>query len=375
MNAARIQWRPLGQMLVERGLLTPEELEEVLEAQQQSGRPLGQIIVDRKLISGPTLALTLAEQCGIELKTDTGFGTGLWSAIQRRHREENRRRTDLRAVPAPAEPVEPEETLDLSAEAAEDPEDAAGQTQQLERLAEKLADRDARLREMAEHSDEIEAMRAQLAEANARMIELEEALQERQRRVEALEAEEPAHEPEPAVEALAAELADRELDVDERMRQVEAASVELADRARELAEQEQAVVGRQRAILTAAADLEQRRSSLEERERALAEREAERELHGNGTPPSAEVREFAARHVPAPPEPPEAADGHWKLDSLSRLVEESADDFPDRVDEWRYILFYLRNEAYIDGTLPSKFDSLVEESFGELLGIPESLAS
>lgn len=98
MDAAKILWQPLGEMLVERGLLTPEELEEVLQAQEECGRPLGEIIVDRALISGPTLALTLAEQCGVELTTEGGFGTGLRSEIQRRHDRENRRRPHLRAI-------------------------------------------------------------------------------------------------------------------------------------------------------------------------------------------------------------------------------------------------------------------------------------
>src|SRR5881392_1293612 len=45
---------------------------------------------------GPTLALTLAQQCGVELTLDEGFGTGLRSEIVRRHEGE---RTRLRAVP------------------------------------------------------------------------------------------------------------------------------------------------------------------------------------------------------------------------------------------------------------------------------------
>src|SRR5207248_728128 len=57
-----------------------------------------------------------------------------------------------------------------------------------------------------------------------------------------------------------------------------------------------------------------------------------------------------------------------ELGALKGLLEESADDFPDRADEWRYTLFYLRNEADIDGSLPGRFDALVEECFGELLG-------
>ena len=72
--------------------------------------------------------------------------------------------------------------------------------------------------------------------------------------------------------------------------------------------------------------------------------------------------------------PPQPDTHGWSLDDLNRLVEERADEFPDRADEWRYTLFYLRAEADIDGTLPSKFDSLVDECFGELLAAPPAAA-
>ena len=402
MDAAPFQWRPLGQILVDRGLLTPDELEEVLLAQQQSGKPLGQIIVDRRLISAPTLAQLLAEQCGVELETDTGFGTGLWSAIKRRHDADGRRRGDLHVVPAPDEPgpesspaAEQDETDDplaegeepgpqlaspATAEAEEDSRLAElEQARELERLSEELEDREARLGELAARSDEIEVARVQLAEANERVVALEDALLERQRRVEELEAEQhtkregqkaaPRRTEREAVtreqaklrEGLESlkreqqELASQLDDVRERELALEERAAELADRERDLTEREQAIAGRQRAVLTAAADLEQRRIALEEQ--------------GNGVPSSPEVREFAERHLPTPPERPEPVDGYrWNLDTLTRLVEESADYFPDRADEWRYTLFYLRNEARVDGALPRKFDSLVEECFGELLG-------
>ncbi len=99
MDAAPSLWRPLGEMLVDRGLLTREELDDVLAAQKESGRKLGEIIVDRGYISGPTLALTLAEQWGVELTSDEGFGTGLRTEIQRRHEGERQRRPDLHALP------------------------------------------------------------------------------------------------------------------------------------------------------------------------------------------------------------------------------------------------------------------------------------
>jgi len=79
-------WRPLGELLVEKGLVTQDELEAALEEQAESGRLLGAILVERGFVSGPALAVALAEQYGVELATERGFGTGLWAEIDRRHR-------------------------------------------------------------------------------------------------------------------------------------------------------------------------------------------------------------------------------------------------------------------------------------------------
>ena len=346
MTAAHVTWRPLGALLVEKGLLTSEELEDALAAQQTTGKRLGQILVDRGHVSGPALTNALAEQYGIELKTEEGFGTGLRAEIERRH-------STRRPLVAVEEEEEEEVVAELPAEAPVEPEpsDANGHGDvvlaelepQLEehwaRLAEaeaNLAARDARI---AELEAELEAMKRRLYESQANgsaaehVRRLEEVIAEQDKALRALEealqareTPEEAGDREPALEARAAQLAERE---------------------RELAEHEQVLEGRQRGILAAAADLEQRRRSLEERERFAARRDA-----------------AAPELVPAP-----RPDAHGcNLDTLTRLVEERADDFPERADEWRYTLFYLRNEADVDGTLPSRFDELVDECFGELLG-------
>jgi hypothetical protein len=85
MEAAEA-WRPLGELLVHKGLVTEEELGLALEEQADSGRLLGAILVERGYVSGPALAVALAEQYGVELATERGFGTGLWAEIDRRHR-------------------------------------------------------------------------------------------------------------------------------------------------------------------------------------------------------------------------------------------------------------------------------------------------
>jgi hypothetical protein len=87
VEAAENIRRPLGELLVTKGLVTKDELELALAEQDDTGRLLGAILVERGYVSGPALAIALAEQYGVELKTERGFGTGLWAEIDRRHRE------------------------------------------------------------------------------------------------------------------------------------------------------------------------------------------------------------------------------------------------------------------------------------------------
>lgn len=110
MEAAHPIWRPLGQLLVDKELLSQEELEAVLAEQARSGRRLGEIIVERRLVSGPSLTSALAEQWGIVLTTESGFGTGLRAEIEARHRAARQR--EFGAEPEP----ETEITLDVVAE-------------------------------------------------------------------------------------------------------------------------------------------------------------------------------------------------------------------------------------------------------------------
>jgi hypothetical protein len=86
VEAAEQSWRPLGELLVTKGLVSEDELQRGLKEQEETGRLLGTILVERGFVSGPALAVALAEQYGVELDTQVGFGTGLWAEIDRRHR-------------------------------------------------------------------------------------------------------------------------------------------------------------------------------------------------------------------------------------------------------------------------------------------------
>lgn len=83
-DRARHAPRPLGQILVERGLISRAELEEALSEQRKTGRRLGEILLAHRLITRPSLARALLDQQGLALERDRGFGSGLFAAIERR---------------------------------------------------------------------------------------------------------------------------------------------------------------------------------------------------------------------------------------------------------------------------------------------------
>jgi outer membrane biosynthesis protein TonB len=94
------------------------------------------------------------------------------------------------------------------------------------------------------------------------------------------------------------------------------------------------------------------------------------------------------RPVPPPPPPPSppaprpaaAAPGvidirtrvtaqprRWNLWDLERRARDEAQADPLRYEEWSYLFVHLRQFATPDGSLPTEFDGLVRESFGDLL--------
>lgn len=62
------QRKKLGEILLEKGLITEEQLKEVLLEQQKTGISLGQILIDRGLITPNILGEILSSQLGIEYK-------------------------------------------------------------------------------------------------------------------------------------------------------------------------------------------------------------------------------------------------------------------------------------------------------------------
>jgi hypothetical protein len=76
----------LGTLLVQQGAVTSDEVEEALNAQVEKGDPIGEILMESGAVCRPILDRALAEQRGVELHFERGFGSGLRDWIEHRHR-------------------------------------------------------------------------------------------------------------------------------------------------------------------------------------------------------------------------------------------------------------------------------------------------
>ena len=87
---ARNTRRRLGEILVERGLLTEAQLAQVAKLQQESGKRLGRLLIEQKAVTEPELLDALAEQLDVPLVTlrpglyDAAAGALLTREVARR---------------------------------------------------------------------------------------------------------------------------------------------------------------------------------------------------------------------------------------------------------------------------------------------------
>jgi hypothetical protein len=174
------------------------------------------------------------------------------------------------------------------------------------------------------------------------------------------------------VDRLEAKLTARESALAARERDLQAALEELRAA--------QAAPAAQTAAAPAAVD----DSELTRREHKLVERigrvtAREVELARRAAALALREREFEARPEPEPEPEPERApepqpapavhtdrNGHYNLVTLEGLVEHRSGEFPDRAEEWTSYLFFLRDYAAPDGSLPDSFDSLISDTFSDL---------
>jgi type IV pilus assembly protein PilB len=84
--------KQLGQILLEQGLLTPEQLDRALEEHRNTPKSLGRVLIDMGYIRERDLVRALAEQVGLEFvdltdyRVDPGVTALLPEALCRRYR-------------------------------------------------------------------------------------------------------------------------------------------------------------------------------------------------------------------------------------------------------------------------------------------------
>lgn len=193
----------LGALLLRKGLVSPVELEDALEAQRTKGGLLGEILVRSGLASRPAIEDALAEQVGRRVEFEAGFGTGLRSQIASRR---PRRGSPVARPHAPAPvqalavapaphpvlevvPDEPEQADPEPAEIAvvhalpverdDEPDPVAelvAQAEHWERVADELRDeRDAVQHVLAARDRALAEAYAQIEEAAERLVASEHA--------------------------------------------------------------------------------------------------------------------------------------------------------------------------------------------------------
>jgi transcriptional regulator with XRE-family HTH domain len=149
-------------------------------------------------------------------------------------------------------------------------------------------------------------------------------------------------------DARLAEVVERERRFEQELAAERAASAELMETVAELTEALRGSEEQARELNETAAAAEQEAERLREE---LAERD----------------RALGAVRAKAPIDDASGEPMHYDLAALEQRISEREADFPDRAEEWRAYLRFLREFAHADGELPPTFNTLVREVFRELL--------
>jgi hypothetical protein len=59
--------------------------------------------------------------------------------------------------------------------------------------------------------------------------------------------------------------------------------------------------------------------------------------------------------------------GTWNLNDLQRAVDSQTGATPEEVENWRTYLYFVREHASPDGSLPRSLDALIADVFADVL--------
>jgi hypothetical protein len=175
------------------------------------------------------------------------------------------------------------------------------------------------------------------------------------------------------VESDDTEMTRRESLVDQRVQVVTARERRLAEHMGKLAVREKELekglaklAAAERKVKADADEVAASRKKLADRKAQLAV--DERELATRPAAPAPEPDSPTIAPAPALPVP----HGTWNLVDLQRAVDAHASSSPAQAEEWRMYLFFLREHASQDGSLPRSFDLLIADVFADVLDRPSN---
>ena len=158
--------------------------------------------------------------------------------------------------------------------------------------------------------------------------------------------------------------------LEQRVKGVTARERALADRAGKLAAREQELDARAAGLTAAEREVDERAGEVASNQRELADRATQIAAS------KSELEALAAAQPPPLPEPAPDAEaepalpaqvGSWNLNELQTAVDAYTEATPEQAETWRTYLYFVREHASPDGTLPRSLDPLIADVFAELL--------
>jgi len=145
----------------------------------------------------------------------------------------------------------------------------------------------------------------------------------------------------------------------------------LRERERLLEQRLQGVAARERALADRAGKLSVREQKLEARAAEVTAAESRSSPQPEPEPepklePEQQPEPLSQPEAEAGPAVPTQA-GTWNLHGLQKAVEAYMGATPEQAESWQTYLYFLRQHASPDGSLPRSFDPLISDVFGDVL--------
>jgi len=163
--------KQLGQILIELGYITPEQLEVALEEHRKTPKSLGRVLIDMGMIKEPDLVRALAEQVGLEFVDLTDYpidptATALLpEALARRYRALPIGDRDGKLLVAMSDPANVYALDDIRTITGRDVQPLVATANDVERAIAKFAGMDSQVEAMASFAAEVDAVEGEDLEA------------------------------------------------------------------------------------------------------------------------------------------------------------------------------------------------------------------